>query len=58
MASIIDGNKTAADIRREIKEETARLKQERGILPGLPSSSSVKDPASAYTVRREEERLR
>jgi len=52
MAIIIDGNKTAADIRREIKEETAKLKRERDILPGLAVILVGEDPASAIYVRR------
>jgi len=52
MAIIIDGNKIAADIRREIKEETARLKQEKGLLPGLAVILIGEDPASAIYVRR------
>lgn len=35
MANIIDGKKIAEDIKREVKEETQRLKERTGVVPGL-----------------------
>ena len=34
-ASIIDGRKMAAEIKQEVREETARLKSEKKVVPGL-----------------------
>jgi methylenetetrahydrofolate dehydrogenase (NADP+)/methenyltetrahydrofolate cyclohydrolase len=51
MAGIIDGKKVAADIRGEIGEAAARLKKEKGIVPGLAVILVGDDPASAVYVR-------
>lgn len=51
MAQIIDGKKTAADIRGEIKEAALKLKQEKNIVPGLAVVLVGDDPASAVYVR-------
>ena len=49
-AKIIDGNKIAAEIRVEIKEEVAALKR-KGINPGLVVVLVGEDPASTSYVR-------
>jgi methylenetetrahydrofolate dehydrogenase (NADP+) / methenyltetrahydrofolate cyclohydrolase len=51
MPLIIDGKKIAEDIRREVKEETARLKQSAGYVPGLAFILVGDDPASQSYVR-------
>ena len=51
MAQIIDGKKTAADIRGEIKEAAAELKRGKGIVPGLAVVLVGDDPASKIYVR-------
>jgi methylenetetrahydrofolate dehydrogenase (NADP+)/methenyltetrahydrofolate cyclohydrolase len=48
-AQIIDGKQMAAEIRAELKEEVARLK-ERGIVPGLGVVLVGDDPASTSYV--------
>jgi len=53
MAHIIDGNKTSQDIRGEIRERTAQLK-EKGIVPGLAVILVGDDPASKIYVKRKE----
>jgi methylenetetrahydrofolate dehydrogenase (NADP+) / methenyltetrahydrofolate cyclohydrolase len=50
-AQIIDGRKISEDIRREVKERTAVLKSERGIIPGLAFILVGEDPASQSYVR-------
>jgi len=50
-AQIIDGKKIAEDIRREVKEATARLRNERGIVPGLAFILVGDNPASQSYVR-------
>ena len=45
-AKIIDGKAIAADIRAEVKAEAERLRQERGITPGLATVLVGDDPAS------------
>jgi len=52
-AKIIDGKQTAADMRAEIKEEVAKLKQE-GIVPGLGVILVGEDPASKSYVTAKE----
>ncbi|MCK5572541.1 MAG: bifunctional 5,10-methylenetetrahydrofolate dehydrogenase/5,10-methenyltetrahydrofolate cyclohydrolase [Bacteroidetes bacterium] len=50
-ASIIDGKAIAAQIRSEVKAETARLNRERGLVPGLAFILVGEDPASQVYVR-------
>jgi methylenetetrahydrofolate dehydrogenase (NADP+)/methenyltetrahydrofolate cyclohydrolase len=52
-AKIIDGKQTAADMRAELKEEVAKLKQE-GIVPGLGVILVGEDPASQSYVTAKE----
>ncbi|MHC4619033.1 MAG: bifunctional methylenetetrahydrofolate dehydrogenase/methenyltetrahydrofolate cyclohydrolase FolD [Planctomycetota bacterium] len=52
-AKIIDGKQTAADMRAEIKDEVAKLKQE-GIVPGLGVILVGEDPASQSYVTAKE----
>lgn len=49
-AEIIDGKKIAADIKGELKDEIAGLK-ERGIIPGLAAVLVGDNPASALYVK-------
>ncbi len=51
MAEIIDGKKIAEDIKREIKEETRRLKETNGIVPGLAVILVGDNPASQSYVK-------
>ena len=51
MAEIIDGKKIAEDIKREVKEETQRFKETKGIIPGLAVILVGDDPASQSYVR-------
>ncbi|MBI3195094.1 MAG: bifunctional methylenetetrahydrofolate dehydrogenase/methenyltetrahydrofolate cyclohydrolase FolD [Ignavibacteriae bacterium] len=50
-ALIIDGKKIANEIRLEVKQETARLKAERGIVPGLAFIVVGENPASQSYVK-------
>ena len=50
-AQIIDGKKISEDIKREVKERTARLKSEKGIVPGLAFILVGENPASQSYVR-------
>ena len=52
-AKIIDGKQVAAEMRAELKEEVAKLKQE-GIVPGLGVILVGEDPASQSYVRAKE----
>ncbi len=52
-AKIIDGKQIAADMRAELKEEVAKLK-EQGIVPGLGVILVGEDPASQSYVRAKE----
>lgn len=52
-AKIIDGKQVAADMRAELKEEVAKLK-EQGIVPGLGVILVGEDPASQSYVRAKE----
>ena len=54
MASIIDGNKIAKGIREEIGAQVLKLKQEKGIVPGLAVILVGDDPASQIYVGRKE----
>ncbi len=51
MANIIDGKAISAQIRAEIKEETARFADEHGFRPGLAVIIVGEDPASQVYVR-------
>ena len=50
MAEIIDGRKIAAEIREEIKERVAKLK-DKGVAPGLAAIIVGEDPASLSYLR-------
>jgi methylenetetrahydrofolate dehydrogenase (NADP+) / methenyltetrahydrofolate cyclohydrolase len=50
-ASIIDGKKVAAEVRRKVAEGVARLQAERGFVPGLAVVLVGEDPASQVYVR-------
>jgi len=50
MAEIIDGRKIAAEIREEIKERVAKLK-DKGVAPGLVAILVGEDPASLSYLR-------
>jgi len=52
-AQIIDGKQVAADMRAELKDEVAKLK-EQGIVPGLGVVLVGEDPASQSYVRAKE----
>lgn len=54
MASIIDGNKIAKGIREEVGAQALKLKQEKGIVPGLAVILVGDDPASQIYVGRKE----
>ena len=54
MAEIIDGKKIAEEIRREVREETAQLKAQHGITPGLAFIIVGENPASESYVRSKE----
>ena len=48
---LIDGKKVSAEIRSRLKQETVKLKQETGCMPGLATVLVGEDPASAVYVR-------
>ena len=50
-AKIIDGKQIAADIRAEMKQEVAELKEKYGVTPGLAVVLVGEDPASVVYVR-------
>ncbi|HEY8949897.1 MAG TPA: bifunctional methylenetetrahydrofolate dehydrogenase/methenyltetrahydrofolate cyclohydrolase FolD [Rhizomicrobium sp.] len=50
-ARIIDGKAFAAGLRAKVQDETAKLKAERGIVPGLATVLVGNDPASEVYVR-------
>ena len=52
-AQIIDGKQVAADMRAEIKDEVAKLK-EQGVVPGLGVILVGEDPASQSYVKAKE----
>ncbi len=52
MASIIDGNKIAQDIRNEVRLSATELKEQKGIIPGLAVVLVGEDPASQVYVGR------
>ncbi|MBI4842378.1 MAG: bifunctional 5,10-methylene-tetrahydrofolate dehydrogenase/5,10-methylene-tetrahydrofolate cyclohydrolase, partial [candidate division NC10 bacterium] len=49
-ARIIDGNKIAAGIREEIRQQVLRLQEATGKVPGLAAVLVGDDPASATYV--------
>ena len=49
-AKIISGTEIAAKIREELKEEAARLRREKGIIPGLVTIIVGRNPASVSYV--------
>lgn len=51
MTVIIDGKKISQDVRNEIREEALRLKDDKGIVPGLAVILVGDDPASQIYVR-------
>jgi methylenetetrahydrofolate dehydrogenase (NADP+)/methenyltetrahydrofolate cyclohydrolase len=51
MATIIDGKKISKSVRDEIRQTTLRMKNERGIVPGLAVVLVGDDPASKIYVR-------
>ncbi|MBW2599151.1 MAG: bifunctional 5,10-methylene-tetrahydrofolate dehydrogenase/5,10-methylene-tetrahydrofolate cyclohydrolase, partial [Deltaproteobacteria bacterium] len=51
MAVIIDGKKISQDVRNEIREKALRLKEKKGIVPGLAVVLVGDDPASQVYVR-------
>ena len=50
-ASVIDGKAAAAELREDLAQRVARLKEERGVTPGLAVILVGDDPASAIYVR-------
>jgi methylenetetrahydrofolate dehydrogenase (NADP+) / methenyltetrahydrofolate cyclohydrolase len=50
-ASVIDGKAFAASVRAQVQAHVARLKEERGITPGLAVVLVGEDPASQVYVR-------
>jgi methylenetetrahydrofolate dehydrogenase (NADP+)/methenyltetrahydrofolate cyclohydrolase len=51
MAEIIDGKKIADEIKNEVKEETQRLKERTGVIPGLAVILVGDNPASQSYVK-------
>jgi methylenetetrahydrofolate dehydrogenase (NADP+)/methenyltetrahydrofolate cyclohydrolase len=51
MAKLIDGKAVAAELRKEIGEEVAQLKQKHGLIPGLAVVLVGDNPASQVYVR-------
>lgn len=54
MAIILDGKKTSAELRAEIREKALELKQRTGIVPGLAVILVGGDPASRIYVNNKE----
>lgn len=54
MAKIIDGEKTASDIRAEVTAAVEQLKQESGVVPGLATVLVGENPASKVYVNMKE----
>jgi methylenetetrahydrofolate dehydrogenase (NADP+)/methenyltetrahydrofolate cyclohydrolase len=50
-AKVIDGKAFAANLRVKVEAETARLKAQRGIVPGLATVLVGNDPASEVYIR-------
>ena len=53
-ATIIDGAKTAQEVRAEVAEGVVALKREHGVTPGLTVILVGEDPASAVYVRNKQ----
>lgn len=51
MAKVIDGKRIAAEVRGEIAEQAARLKEKTGVVPGLAVIIVGENPASQVYVR-------
>src|ERR1700739_3020464 len=51
MAEIIDGKRVAEHLRKEVREEVRKLKEETGIVPGLAAVLVGNNPASQIYVR-------
>ena len=54
MAVIIDGNRIAKGIREEVRAKVLKLKQQKGVVPGLAVILVGDDPASQIYVGRKE----
>ncbi len=54
MASVIDGNRIALEIRAEVRAEALGLKEKQGVIPGLAVVLVGEDPASKIYVGRKE----
>ena len=54
MAEIIDGRKISDEIKREAREESAQLKSQHGITPGLAFILVGENPASESYIRSKE----
>jgi methylenetetrahydrofolate dehydrogenase (NADP+)/methenyltetrahydrofolate cyclohydrolase len=54
MAIIMDGNRISRDVRNQVTSEALRLKQNRGIVPGLAVILVGEDAASRIYVKRKE----
>jgi methylenetetrahydrofolate dehydrogenase (NADP+)/methenyltetrahydrofolate cyclohydrolase len=54
-AEIIKGNDVAAEMRAEMKDEAAQLKDKHGVVPGLAVVLIGEDPASQVYVRKKGE---
>jgi len=54
MAIVIDGKAVSRDIREELKRDALRLKQEKGVVPGLAVVLIGEDPASRVYIRHKE----
>ncbi len=53
-AEIISGTQVAADIRAELKETVAKLKADKGVVPGLAIVRVGEDPASVSYIKGKE----
>ena len=53
-AEIISGTQVAADIRAELKETVAKLKADKGVVPGLVIVRVGEDPASVSYIKGKE----
>jgi methylenetetrahydrofolate dehydrogenase (NADP+)/methenyltetrahydrofolate cyclohydrolase len=54
MAIVIDGKAVSRDIRAELKRDALRLKQEKGVVPGLAVVLIGENPASRVYIRHKE----
>ena len=53
MTTILDGRKTSAEIREELKQQTESLR-EKGVIPGITGILVGEDPGSASYIRLKE----